>query len=259
MLSFTVLRGTNEPLVLHEMMPSILSEHVGPVSPLHAPHGDLSTIYGVCSASTLEIISDMHHLTQIYLARWSFVSDLDPAIHSQVTSCDAQIQQIHVHLMSRQSIANAPIPDWVYETCRLTALIYCRSIAQNMSLADSGAIIHTRDTDTHHSSTTLLSTLHAAMMQTDTRSCWGDLRGVFLWVCLVGGAASWPSSRYSSAEFAEMTTPAQAWARKCFALYALKTTVSVPFDQAGTMIQALRTMLQVRHWLDLNSSRAGST
>ncbi|KAF2832365.1 hypothetical protein CC86DRAFT_442635 [Ophiobolus disseminans] len=251
-LSFTVLRGTTEPPMLREVapstIPSIFADITGLDSPLYAPRGDLSSIYGFCSAPTFEILSEMHQLTQTFLARWRFVSDLNPASNAQVASCDAQLQQLYARLLRRQSVENDLMPDWIYETCRLTALIYCRSIVYGTSLADSAGTIHAQS-----SRTTLLSALHAAVMQTDTRRCWGDMRGVFLWVCLVGGAASWPSSRFSSNDLEEDTSPAQAWARKCFALYALKTVVSVRFPQAGTIVQALRTMLQVRHWLDLNS------
>jgi hypothetical protein len=95
--------------------------------------------------------------------------------------------------------------------------------------------------------------LHAAVMQTDISACWGDMRGTFLWICLVGGAAAWPLSRMVSIEH-ESPTPTQAWIRKFFALYAIKAIVSVPFDNAGSTIQALRTMLQVRHWVDLNNN-----
>jgi len=252
MLSFTIIRGTPEPLVLREVaatpIPSTFSDSTGLVSPLHAPNGDFSSIYGVCSATTLELLSDMHHLTQTYLARWRFVSDLDPASNAQVASCDAQLQETYARLLRRSPAENDTMPDWVYESCRLTALIYCRSIVHGTSLADSAQTIHAQNTRI-----TLLSALHAAMMQTDSRNCWGDMRGVFLWVCLVGGAASWPPSRRPSVELGGELSPAQAWARKCFALHALRTAVSVPFDQAGTMVEGLRTMLQVRHWLDLDN------
>jgi hypothetical protein len=194
----------------------------------------------------------MYNLTQTYLLRWDCVSDLDPGANAQVLSCDAQLRQIYTRLLHFPSTENDHTPDWVYESCRIAALLYSRSIVEGTSLANSARSIHVVNTGQELRSTTLLSALHAAIMQTDTHSCWNNLRGVFMWVCFVGGAASWASMRYSAAEQAE-TSRASAWMRKCFALYAVKAAVSVPFDRAGATIQALHTVLQVWHWMSLSN------
>jgi hypothetical protein len=222
-------------------------------SPLYAPNGDLSGIYGVCSAATFETLSHMHTLTQTYLARWDYVSDLDPASDTHLVSCDAQLQDLYSLILLRPSSEHEAIPDWTYESCRIAALIFCRSIIHGTSLADSAKSLYPRNPARESADTSLLEALYAAVMQTDTSGCWGDMRGVFLWVCLVGGAASWPSSRLISIQH-EGPSPAQSWMRKYFALYSIKAAVSVPFDRAGSTIQALRTMLQVRHWVDLNNN-----
>jgi hypothetical protein len=257
MLCFTILRGDAEPLMLRDFAPrttaSIPSHGDSPVSPLYAPHGDLTSIYGLCSAATFEVLNDMHNLTQTYLARWRYVADLDPASSAQVASCDAQLQQIYTRLLQRPSTQGDPAPDWVYESCRLAALIYCRSIVHGASFADSAATMYAHSTDHEVTGMTLLSSLHAATMQIDARSCWGDMRSVFLWVTLIGGAAAWPQPRPYSIEDEDENSITRAWIRKCFALYAIRAAVSVPFHQAGPTIEALRTMLQVRHWLDLSN------
>jgi hypothetical protein len=251
MLSFTILRGTPEPPMLHDATrPVDNTNHpslADLLAPEHSPHIDLS-LSGVCSTPTLEILADIHHLSQIYLARWTYVVDVSPASDAQVAAIDSQIEQIYARFLSRPPTEEDIMPDWIYETCRLTSLIVCRSVAHGMSLADAASALYTRGTGPHQTSTTLLSALHAAMMQTDKHSCWGEMRSVFLWVCLVGGAASWPSSRTE-------ISPAQAWVRKCFSLYALKAAVSVPFSKAETVIQGLRWFLQIRHCTDLNNAR----
>jgi hypothetical protein len=256
MLCFSILRGNPEPLITRDFTPrTIASSQFGCnslVSPLYASYGDFSSIYGVCSAATLEIISDMHNLTQTYLMRWEYVSSLHPALHAQVTSCDAQSQQVYARLLRHPSTHNDPTLDWMYESCRLAALIYCRSIVHGSSLASSAATMYV---NANHEVTnmTLLSALHAAVMQTDTANCWGEMRGVFLWVSLVGGAAAWPRPRFDPVvDYADELSPSEAWIRKCFWLLSIKAAVSVPFYQAGTTIEALRTMLRVRHWLGSN-------
>jgi hypothetical protein len=255
MLSFTILRGHPEPLVLQgfpsDALATTLASDNSLVSPLYAPHGDFSRIYGICSAATLEILSDMHTLTQAYLARWNHMGNTNPTSNARVASYDAQLQHLYSRLLRRPSSEDDAIPDWVYESCRLAALIYCRSIVHGASLADSASTLHARSSSPDMTGTTLLDALHGALLQTDMRSCWGALRGVFLWVCLVGGAASWPSMHFTSIEENEETLLAQAWSRKCFALYAIRAAVSVSFDQASAVIQGLRTMLHVRHWMNI--------
>ena len=191
MLSFTVLRGTSEPPMLREAAVTSISSTgfrtAGLVSPLYAPHGNLSSINELCSDSTFEILSDMHQLTQTYLARWRLVSDLDPASNGQVASCDARLHQTYARMLQLPPAEDKLMTDWIYESCRLTALIYCRSVVHGISLADSAGMIHTQEPGT-----TLLSALHSAVTKKDTSGCSRDMRGVLLWICLVGGAASWP-------------------------------------------------------------------
>ncbi|KAF1848922.1 uncharacterized protein K460DRAFT_404184 [Cucurbitaria berberidis CBS 394.84] len=257
MLTFAILRGQAEPLVLEDYMPRqsspTLSSNVCPVSPLYAPHGDISRIYGACSIGTLEIVRDMQACTALFLAHWSHAGDTPPASDPHLATCDAQLQQIYANLLRRPSSENEPTPDWMYESCRLAALIYCRSIVHGVTLAESANIMHARSRDPNPESTTQISALHEALARTDTRGCWGnDMRGVFLWVCLVGGAASWSAARFASGVEGEETSPASAWARKCFALYAIRASVLVSFEQADDTIQALRTMLQIRYCILIN-------
>ncbi len=237
MLCFANLRGQPEPALLQSTSPSRLSPppfsgDSSPVSPLFVPYNNMSQIFRSCSPATFDILRDMHVVTQTFLARWKYASDRQPTSHGQVAICDAQLQQIYSQLLAQPPTEPGHSADWIYESCRLAALIYCGSIVQGTTLADS---------------TTLVLALHEAFMKTDTRACWGsDLNGVFQWVCLVGGAASWSPS-------ANEVLPALAWAKKCFGLNAIRACLSVGFDQADTTIQALRTMLKVRHWMALNA------
>ncbi|KAH7383850.1 hypothetical protein BKA66DRAFT_417136 [Pyrenochaeta sp. MPI-SDFR-AT-0127] len=257
MLSFAVLRGQAEPAMLQHYTPhppsASLPSDYGPVSPLYAPQGDMSRIYGSCSIGTLEIATDMHALSQIFLARCNYVGNIHPISSAQVSTYDTQLHQIYSRLKLRPSTEHDLTPDWVYESCRLAALIYCRSIIHGVSLAESANKPHARSSDSIVNPSTLLLALHEVLMRTDTRICWGNaMRGVFLWVCLVGGAASCLSARFSSSIHGEQLSPFSTWARKCFALFAVRASVTVPFEHANGTIQALRTMLQVRHWIGMN-------
>lgn len=254
MLTFAILRGQMEPVLLQNLSPHPLSgalpSNGGPVSPLHAPHGDFSSIYGSCSIGTFEIVRDMHMITQTFLARWNHSGDMQSTPSVPMTTNDAQLQQIYSRLLQCPSIEDDLTADWIYESCRLAALIYCRSIIHSATFADSGNIMHARNSGHSHEPTTLLAALHDSLGRTDTRACWGNnLRGIFLWVCLIGGAASWSSARFVPGIEGEETSPASPWARKCFALYAVRAAVSVSFEHSDATVQALRTMLQVRYWM----------
>jgi hypothetical protein len=222
--------------------------HVG--GDLHAPvfsyNGDISRFNDVCSAATIEIVRDIQSLTEMYLERWSHVSSLDTEAHARAQSCDAQMQLLYARHLRRPSAEYYSTPDWIYESCRLVSLIWCRSIVHGLSLVDAASLIITAHDSTNR---TLLQALYAAVVQTDTQNCWGEMRSFFLQVCILGGAASWPSSRSK----AEDTFPTRAWMRKSFALWTLKAAVAVPFDQADTIIKPLQTILRVRHWVDLHS------
>ena len=203
--------------------PSALLDSTLPVSPLFSPHGSLSSLYASCTEGTYQVLSDMQDLTQTFLTRWNYVTGIykqqSPA---NLAGYDAHMQQIYARLMVRPSTEDDMNPDWTYEACRLAALIYCRSIVQGMPLSDSANQMHDRSSGVEV--TTILTALHSAVDRTDKIRYWGDLRGVFQWICLVGGAASWPSSVASSPyEERDENQAKSAWVRKCFALWAVKS------------------------------------
>lgn len=73
------------------------------------------------------------------------------------------------------------------------------------------------------------------------------MRGVLLWVCLIGGLAAWESSANPETGLVE---PSMAWARKFFSLWAIRAVVGVDFDNVEVVMEALKTGLEVRHFLE---------
>lgn len=245
LLSFTVLRGRPEPAMLQGFTPEPSNRGVRsflPVSPLYAPEGDISRLYGRCSVGTFDIIRDMHDITCMFIDRWSYSASDDPL-------ADSKLEQIYTRLLYRPSTEDNVIPDWIYESCRIAALIYCRSIVQSMPLAQSANIMHAQSSGSG-TGTNLMSALHRAVEQTDRTSHWGELSGVLLWVYLVGGAASWPSFQPLYGHSAESQS-STGWTRKWFALHAVRTPLSINFDHADAIVESQRTMLQVQHMISL--------
>ncbi|KAF2439552.1 hypothetical protein P171DRAFT_436202 [Karstenula rhodostoma CBS 690.94] len=245
LLSFTILRGRPEPAMLQGYTPGPLNRSIGshrPISPLYAPEGNISGLYGRCSVRTFEILQDMHELTRAFINHWSY-----PA--SEDAMADAHLEQIYTRLLYRPSTEENVSHDWIYESCRIAALIYCRSIVQGMPLSQSTNVIHAHNSGSG-TGTSLISALHRAVDQTDRSGHWGDMCGVLLWVYLVGGAASWPSSQPLYRELPESQS-STAWTRKWFALHAVRTSLSINFDHADVIVESQRAMLQVQHTISL--------
>lgn len=202
----------------------------------------MSGLYGRCTAETYEILRDMYELTRTFTSRWSYPESED-------IRTDTHLEQIYTRLLYRPSTEDDVMPDWIYESCRIAALIYCRSIVQGMPLAQSANIMHARSC-APDTGTTLISALHQAVEKTDRDTHWGEMSGVLLWVNLVGGAASWPSSfQPLYGEHHPDTQPSTAWTRKWFALHAVRTALSMNFDHADAIVESQRVMLQVQRMI----------
>lgn len=201
------------------------------ISPLYAPHGDFATLSTNCSAQTLEIINDMYTLTQV---------SIHQSHHNSTFNLTRRHHQIHERLLRSPSMQSS---DYMHESIRLASLIYSHAILHRTTFASSANTLHQ---DPAMGNTTLIFTLLTAVEHTDVANCWGDMRGVFLWVCLIGGAASWGSSDPGAAT----VWPAMARARKCFSLWAIRAVMGVGFEFADGMMEGLRAGLRVRNLLD---------
>lgn len=222
------------------------------ISPLSSPSKQTAHMYRVCSVGTAGIILEIQTCTDLFLARWSYAGEGRRVSSGQLANCDSQLQVIYSRLLSLPSAETDMAPDWIYESCRIAALIYCQSMVHGTSLANSASTAHATTVRPSSRSVTLLSALHSALEKTDTRSCWGpDLSGVFLWVTLIGSSASWMLARLKPKDHSQTAT----WPAKVFSLYAMRAAAFGPFDRADTTIYALRKFLKVRHWV---SVKAGS-
>ncbi|KAF2748299.1 hypothetical protein M011DRAFT_457639 [Sporormia fimetaria CBS 119925] len=250
MLTFSVIRGRLEPNLLQQFVPSPprhpFMVKQPPISPIYAPGDDLSALYGVCSDTTYEILCNMHNLTQTFIHRWAYPGDAYSPSAMEDSSCDSQMQQIYSSLLGRPSTESEDSPDWVYEACRLAALIYCRSIVQGVPFSDSANVLHAPSTGTMSPPTTQLAALCNALEQTATGNCWGDMYGVFLWICLIGGAASRDMVPHTVYGSQDESYDVLCWVRKWFALFSVKGALAGGFERAVEVVEAQRTMLQVQ-------------
>lgn len=203
-------------------------------SPLCAPLGKANNIRVNCSVQTLEIIHAMHELTNTFVREKDSSGVFIPAPYHHST---------YERLLRGPSTQPGQTPDWLHESVRLTAILYTHSILYHTTLATSA---NAPFQSPSLGSTTLLRALLSAVQHTDPPSCWGDLRGVFLWVCLIGGAASWGAIQTECAGAA----PPLAWVRRCFSLWAVRAVVSAGFEHADGMMETLGTGVRIRGLLD---------
>jgi hypothetical protein len=241
MLTLAISRGQDESTELTPRRPSqVLAGDNGPISPLSAPFECTPILNSIISSATSNIILKIQQCTHILLARSNQTRNMHTISSGQLAH-NAQLQTIYSSLLNLPSAAQDPTPDWIYESCRLAALLYCQPMLHSATttLVDSA---HNPNNNNNHLHTTLLTALHAALGHTDTQRCWGThLSGIFLWVSLVGAAASARCMQNSTGSI-----PPWSWMRKCFALYAVRAAVSVPFQSADYTIVALRIMLRVQ-------------
>jgi hypothetical protein len=253
MLSFQVLRGGSERTNVHDIDAVPHSVTVTGVSgQISASFADMAQLYSHCPVSTFDVLHDIDNLTRLVLSRNSRSWNNDELARSHTASYEAQLHQIYTRLLSHPSTEHEVSPDWIYECCRLAALIFCRSIVYNTSLSTASNSI---DANSTVQSSTPISSLHNALQRTDVSTCWGELRQVFLWTCLIGGAASW--SMLQTHTTFDGSTISSPWIRKCFALYAIRAAVSCAPEDANTTIRSLRTILAIRHFVDRNSGPHG--
>jgi hypothetical protein len=150
MLTFALCRRKPESLELtpHRSFRTP-PDYGSPISPLSAPL-DMIRSSGVCSKVTLEIIGDMQRCTSMFLARWNHMGDAPVMSSGQLAGYDAQLQAIYSRILSLPSSEDDLVPDWTYESCRIAALIYCRSIIHGATFADSANIMPTRLSASYH-------------------------------------------------------------------------------------------------------------
>lgn len=200
-------------------------------SPFYAPHGDFTAVMGCRSAQTVELVIEMYHLTQVVTNNSSSAVTFVP---------NRQHHQIYDWL---QDIPSTRGSDWVHESIRLAALIYTKAILHHTSFSSAANVLH--EDPTVGDQTTLCALL-IAVEHTEVTGCWDAMRGIFLWVCLIGGAAAWGMDNTETG-FVE---PRMAWARKCFSLWSIRAVVGVGFEYTDGIMDALKTGLKVRNFLD---------
>jgi hypothetical protein len=240
-----------------------------PESPLFCPNIDFQTIISDehCSSSTYELLRDMRNLTDIFIADGAELVPLDGELSMNY---DLKALDIRDRLASLPSAHMPGLPttkDWVYETCRIAALIYTAAIFQGVPFSVAADSIYDStffESDSHASTTAedylfaprLPEALYEALIRTDTTSIWNNMSGVLYWVCAVGAAAARTSATVNMSQKTGFRDEAYAvWVRRCLIMASTRTMIVSIFLNPTPLLIAQKRLLKVQELIGATRRR----
>jgi hypothetical protein len=271
-----ITREATRYAIVHQWAPSDLpkdSTAALPESPLFCLTSDFAIINSDnCSPATLDILREMRHLTNLFIATMS--PHMDGSIKEE--QIDEQHQSsafvehglrsttIRAHISSLPSAeeqGHSRSNDWVYEACRIAALMYTRAIVDLEPFStignpdySNGSLDHACWPSTDHSPPqsymrSLPEQLFEAVRRTDHANIWGDMAGVFYWVCAVGAAAARTPAGIDNTLQSMTCNRAQSypvWVRRSLAMHATRTMVLLVAVHPTPIVMAQKNLYRVQ-------------
>lgn len=241
-----------------------------PESPLFCPRTDFMTIKcdSQCSGSLYELIHDMRELTDLFIAHDAglenlYCYNLRHATHGTCFSpeYDTRVSEIRARLISLPSAYSSGHPmtgDWTYETCRMASLIFMASVllhipfstsadpAQNPFFTDSRRF-QSSAPDEPRQALRLSELLFEALMRTDTANIWGDMCGVFYWVCAVGAASARTAATFAMEQRSRSKREAyEILVRRSLVIHGARSVLLLGFQHPFSIISAQKRLLEVQ-------------
>jgi hypothetical protein len=218
-----------------------------PESPLFCLGNDFAIITSdpCCSPGTLYILRRMRDLTYLFILGMGPHADehintgeLNGGHYPYVLNGDEskshEIRDYILSLPSARDGGHSCSGDWVYEACRIAAVIYAEAIVELQNFSTVGDPCYAREafwTSIHCTTCplptdTLTGRLYEALEHTDLDNIWGDMAGVLYWVCAVGTTAARTSFALGKLRH---TVPSQGqrgdpmWVRRSLGKHAART------------------------------------
>lgn len=249
-----------------------------PDSPLFCPRQEMySTLQAsACSEWTYELLCDMRDLTDLFIAHCSentvhvSLAQADTArFASLLPDYDSKVFEIRTKLASLPSAYTSGSPvtgDWVYESCRIAAIIYTSAIITRVPLSVAAeprknAIIQdTASTDHHRGvgnvfNTRLTEALYEVMERTNTGAIWDDMSGVYYWVAAVGAAAARSPITINTYQRPNSRSEAYStWVRRCTMMFATRAMIILIFQHPLPVLMAQRKLLKIQELISKGDS-----
>ncbi|EAT91356.2 hypothetical protein SNOG_01707 [Parastagonospora nodorum SN15] len=223
-----ITREATQYAVFQQWMPQDLD--IGamiplPESPLFDPTGKFATLARIsCSSETRDIIFQMRHLTDVFI-------------------------ETEVQGHSRSN-------DWVYEACRIAAVIYTNAIKNLSKIGDydpsiSAGCCSSRGDTAPSPTKSLPEQLFEALQKTDLAGIWQDMAGVLYWVCVVGAAAAHTlaAAAANNASPSMEYNPQQSypvWVRRNLDMHAFRTMAILVPQHPTPIIIAQKKLYRVQ-------------
>ena len=211
-------------------------------SPIFCPRGKFVYIprSRMCSEQTCDILSDMRDLTTIFFSTAEVYGGPREAVLATESSPLVSICERTIAHPSASEPGMVVANDWVYESCRLAALVHCYMIYPCIPL------LHPR---TAVSYLQLVFDLQNALAKTDISICWGDMVGALYWCTLVGGAIirdvleafAVDGRKYVDSCYRELE-----YCRKWLTVLAARLSVVLGFQNADAVTTTLRRFICIR-------------
>jgi hypothetical protein len=238
-----------------------------PESPLFCHRGDHKNLfqYDGCSQVTQAILRSMRDLTELFLAIPGAQANADGVkVEDDERGSRCLLEYRHkandifTYLVSLPSATNpghVSSQDWVYEACRIAALIYTIAIIERVpfsvavrssifsNISGSGSVANSAAT---HQSLAIspVEALFEALKRTDVSNVWRDMAGVLYWVCAVGAAAARTPTALDPVHQSQ-----QVWVRQCLVMHGARTLIILLFQHPMPIIMAQQQLLRVQEVL----------
>ncbi|PSK42103.1 hypothetical protein B9Z65_4017 [Elsinoe australis] len=189
-LESSILRHESAEQMYIDWIDNYLTTHTtqklpSPESPLYCSAAGMLqiSVSPYCKRETLKLVVLMHDLTQLVLQLGQLERKMQGAVRAAVFDDRIRIIIESTHLMPQISAESTAEEDWIYESVRLTAVLFCHAVSQRRPLHRNLACtspIKCRVTPTM---------IQSALKRTPIKPLWGHLAGVLYWVLMIASAA----------------------------------------------------------------------
>ena len=157
--------------------------------------------------------------------------------------------------------------DWVYEACRIAALIYTASISKRVPFyvaadpSQNPLLFRARGVPASYPGAHLLTTrlneeLYEVLERTDMSNIWNNMPGVLYWVCAVGAAAArTPATMNITQQARSRSESYSVWVRRCLIMFATRAMIIGIFEYPVDVIMAQKQLLKVQELVRTGSAK----
>jgi hypothetical protein len=235
-----------------------------PESPLYSPREQMYSVVTdpACSVHTYNLLCDVRDLTDLFLAYSdNLVTVVDEVDHGRLRTLsvdyDVTVARLRTKLASLPSAYTPGLPttnDWIYEACRLTALIFTSAIITCVPFSVAAdptrnVVVRVAASISNEGWPTkrLTESLYEVLERTNTGDSWNNMVGVFYWVCVVGSAAARVPdivSTHSRPGVHEEAYP--TWVKRCLTMYSSRTLALMIFEHPLPLLDTQKKMHRIQ-------------